>query len=942
MARAAAATDTVEIPAALSLWVTWLRAAVVLALLLMLIGGRSLAGLSIPVVPAIAVAAGALAYNAALALLMRLSTERPSPAGDRFRARLICAGGLLDTLALGLMVLLTGGIMSPWLYFFLASSIVSSAFLPLTLGRVLTAINCAAALIAITLPLFQPTALRMALFPPQFWSHPGYVFIVGLSLTALMGLTAYAVGVIIENARAAARFQQTLAQMASTLQEGADVDRIMAIVCTQAHQWFSVDHTVVTILEGEQLVVKAALGFGGHRVEGQRVAVGNSEVLEVEVLRRRGGLYVNDRQRSSRSSYPLVPTDDDAVLCVPLRGALGVLGVLTMGVRNGAAPFTPAILRRAEMLAAQAGIIVENARLLDRVREEAEGVTALLSASERLTKTIDLQTLLADINRIAAEMVQCDRSTTFLWDSDRQAFHFASSFGNVPEVDAVLQRMAFKRGTDPLIEKVFAGAIFVLSPEQAWAMLPSQPEHSSRPGWSAVVPLTTEKAMQGVMTVSYSDPQRDFGAEQRWMLRGIARHAALAIERARLAAQERQATATAEALLAFGQELSATLNHRQVLARIPEMATEATQCDFAFLGFWDPATHRARLLAAHGFATDAEQELLQLSLDTRNSPVAADVLRAGYIEIEQPQPLFTAAPDLMQHFGIGSLFCSLFGPLEQRVGSLAVGYWQRTGPFSTTQRQLVTGLAQQAAVAFENSRLVEDLRQADRLKSDFLSTVSHELRTPLNAIIGYTDLLRDGVMGPLQPEQLEALDVIGKKGIQLLDLINTTLDLTRLEAGQASIDVSEFELPDLLVEVQQELADEVPSLVELSCLAEAQVPTLRTDRLKLKTVLKNLVHNALKFTRQGHVHVRAHLAPGGSQVQLVVRDTGIGIAPGNVKAIFEMFRQVEPALTRHYGGAGLGLYIVQRLLDLLQGHIHVESEPGKGSTFEVTIPIRLN
>ena len=937
----ASAADTVEIPAALSLWVTWLRAAVVLALLLMLVGGRSLAGLPIPIVPAIAVAVGALAYNAALALLMRLSTERPSPAGDRFRARLICVGGLLDTVALGLIVLLTGGVISPWLYFFLATSIVSSAILPLTVGRVLTAINCAGALLVIASPLFQGTPLRTSLFPPQFWSQPAYVFIVGLSLTALMGLTAYAVSVVIENARAAARFQQTLAQIASALQEGADVDRITAAVCAHAHQWFGVDHTVVAILEGEELVIKAAEGFDAPRAGGQRIAVGNSEVLEVEVLRRRSGFYVNDRQHSPGGTYPLVPADDGAVLCVPLLGALGVLGVLSMGVRNGARRFTPPDLQRAEMLAAQAGIVVENARLLDRVREEAEGVTALLNASERLTKSNDLQTLLADINRIAAEMVGCDRSTTFLWDSDRQAFRFASSFGNPPDLDTALQRMELARGADPLIEKVLAGAVFVLPPEHAWALLRSPPEHSSGRGWSAVVPLTTEKAMQGVMTVSYSDPQRDFSAEQRWMLRGIARHAALAIERARLMAQEREATATAEALLAFGRELSATLDRRQVLARIPEMATEATQCDFALLGLSDPATHRARMLAAHGFAKDAEQELLHLSLDTRNSPFAADALRKGYLEIEQPQPLFAVAPDLMQHFGIGSLFCALFGPVEHRVGSLAVGYWHRTGPFSAAQRQLVTGLAQQAAVAFENARLVEDLRQADRLKSDFLSTVSHELRTPLNAIIGYTDLLCEGALGPLQPEQVEALDVIGKKGIQLLDLINTTLDLTRLEAGQASIDVSDFELPDLLVEIHQELADEVPPLVELSCLADAQVPTLRTDRSKLKTVLKNLVHNALKFTRQGHVHVRAHLAPGGSRVQLVVRDTGIGIAAANVKAIFEMFRQIEPALTRHYGGVGLGLYIVQRLLDLLQGQIHVESEPGKGSTFEVTIPIRL-
>jgi signal transduction histidine kinase len=278
--------------------------------------------------------------------------------------------------------------------------------------------------------------------------------------------------------------------------------------------------------------------------------------------------------------------------------------------------------------------------------------------------------------------------------------------------------------------------------------------------------------------------------------------------------------------------------------------------------------------------------------------------------------------------------------VEHQIGSIAIGYRQRTGAFSTAQKRLLDGIAQHAAVVFDNIHLVEDLRQANRLKSDFLSTMSHELRTPLSAIIGYTDLFREGAFGPLSEEQKRILDVVAKKGMQLLELINTTLDLTRLEAGQAQLEITEFALADLFDEIGDDLADEVPKGVEFRWAAAPGLPILATDRGKLKTVIKNLVHNALKFTPQGSVDVRAVVAARPEAVQIVVRDTGIGIAPSSLSAIFEMFRQLEPADTRQYGGVGLGLYIVQRFLELMGGEVQVNSAPGVGSTFSVTLPVR--
>jgi signal transduction histidine kinase len=777
-------SDT-SIPTELTSSVTWSRTAVIAGMLGLLIAGRALAHLPIPLLPLIAIALLASLYNGILALLAWRTTRQAPPAGDRSRARILYAGGVLDTIALALVVLFTGGLLSPWLYFFLATSITASAMLPPTPGRVLTTVNGLVALLVVALPLFKLVPVPVFVLPPGLRSQPAYAAIVGMSLVGLMVVTARAVRVPVERARAAAHFQEGLAQIAATLQRAeAGVEHVLSSVCLHAHHWFNVDRTLLTLLQGEELIVKAGEGADAAQWLNRRTPVSDAQSLEVEVLRRRRGFYVNSLQRSPYAAWPSVAgSGDQAVLLVPLTGSLGVLGVLRLSDRRRPAPFSPTTLQRARILAAHAGAAVENARLLERVREEAESVTALLRASEGLTRSDDLSTLLAHLNRIAAEMAGCDRSTTFLWDTRHDVFCFGSTFGTPPALAARMRDVEFGRGTIPIIETALKSEALVASAGQA-AQLPAALQPAFQAGTSVFVPLKTDDHLQGIMTVSHLDPSRDFSAEQLWMLRGIARHAALAIERARLMAQER-------------------------------------------------------------------------------------------------------------------------------------------------------------AAALENARLLDEVREANRVKSDFLSAVSHELRTPLNAIIGYTDLLRERALGPLLPEQLEATDIVAKKGQQLLELINTTLDLTQLEGGRVHIQPSVFPLDDLLAEIHDELADEAAPEVAFTWTAAPALPPLTTDRAKLKTIIKNLVHNALKFTSSGSVEIQADLASIADHVQITVRDTGVGIAAEHVKVIFEMFRQLEPALTRHFGGVGLGLYIVQRLLQLIHGEVRVHSEPQRGSTFTVTVPVQL-
>jgi signal transduction histidine kinase len=228
----------------------------------------------------------------------------------------------------------------------------------------------------------------------------------------------------------------------------------------------------------------------------------------------------------------------------------------------------------------------------------------------------------------------------------------------------------------------------------------------------------------------------------------------------------------------------------------------------------------------------------------------------------------------------------------------------------------------------------EQAESANRLKSDFLSIVSHELRTPLISIVGYNDLLLDGVAGKLTEDQIDALQKIDKNSKKLIGLINSMLDISRLEAQPA--ERKEINVSNLIDEVRTETLD----LCEQSGLdfvwkVEPSLPSLRTDPAKLKIAIKNLISNAVKFTEKGKVVIEAQKKDGG--VEIDVADTGEGISPEALQFIFEPFRQAESPLTRQHGGAGMGLYVAKRLVESLGGTVTVESEIGRGSTFQVRI-----
>jgi PAS domain S-box-containing protein len=250
-----------------------------------------------------------------------------------------------------------------------------------------------------------------------------------------------------------------------------------------------------------------------------------------------------------------------------------------------------------------------------------------------------------------------------------------------------------------------------------------------------------------------------------------------------------------------------------------------------------------------------------------------------------------------------------------------------------------TDIHEQKMAQVELQAARDSAEAASRAKSQFLAVISHELRTPLTAVIGYSDLLETGVLGELQEAQKQPLARIRHSAWHLVALIDEILSFSKAEAGKEQVRLQETDAADVVDSVVSLLEPEASRRgVRLNGHVTAPVRVI-TDSGKLRQIVMNLVGNAVKFTDHGEVNVLLEARDGGT-VTIRVRDTGPGIPSDQLERIFEPFTQCDQGLTREKGGAGLGLAVSRRLARLLGGDVYVESVPGRGSTFTVTLPAR--
>ncbi len=643
-----------------------------------------------------------------------------------------------------------------------------------------------------------------------------------------------------------------------------------------------------------------------------------------------------------------------AIVFAPLISGGHGIGAIWVG-RLKAGAFTERDITLLRTFADQAVIAIQNARLFNDTREALERQTATAEILRVISSSpTDLQPVFDAILENALRL--CDAHLGILLRYDGKQFSTAAQRGGNAEYAEYLRtRPPFEpRPGDPLgqlvTERRTVEVADLRDTEGYRREVPHIVQGVELGGIRAymAVPMLKEGAVIGTIAIYRTEPRR-FAQKQIDLLGTFASQAVIAIENVRLFHEInealRQQTATAKVLQTISRT---TYSLDAVLQMLLDSAAQLCGADHAVLV--RPDEHdNYRPFAAYNYAPDAPvlERMRRNPLRPGRESITGRALLERKI-IHVPDVLADAdykRRDLVEPDPYRAVAAV---PMLRDGEPLGLITFTRRAPnaFGDRQLELMAMFADQAAIAIENIRLIDELRQksaelevASRHKSEFLANMSHELRTPLNAIIGFSEVLQEKMFGELTEKQDEYVSDILGSGRHLLSLINDILDLSKIEAGRMELELAEFPLApavDNALALVKERAQRHG--VALACELDPGIDRIHADERKFKQVLLNLLSNAVKFTQQGgSVSVRAKR--NGAWLEVAVSDTGAGIAPEDQAAVFEEFKQVGNDLARRAEGTGLGLPLTKRIVELHGGEMRLESALGKGSTFSFTLPL---
>jgi signal transduction histidine kinase len=466
------------------------------------------------------------------------------------------------------------------------------------------------------------------------------------------------------------------------------------------------------------------------------------------------------------------------------------------------------------------------------------------------------------------------------------------------------------------------------------------------------VPILKGDDLLGVVGIYTLEEVRPFTDKQIALVETFADQAAIAIDNVRLLDELRHRTdelgrsvSELQALSEVSQAVNSTLDLETVLSTIVTKAVQLSGTEAGAIYGYDDQAREFRLRATYGMDQELIDALSQRHIGLDDPSVAEVFAQREPTQVadlrEEP------ASDINEISLRAGYRARMVAPLlsgEDIVGTLVVR--RRTpGEFAKNTVDIIKTFAAQSALAIQNARLfheIEDksrqLEEASQHKSQFLANMSHELRTPLNAILGYTELMADGAYGEPSEKVLGILKRLEANGKHLLGLINDVLDLSKIEAGQLVLELTDYSIQDIAQTVRSTL-EPLAADKKLAFKVEigTALPPGHGDGRRLTQVLINLVGNAIKFTDAGEVAIKAEAHNGSFYVS--VRDTGPGISAADQTRLFQEFQQADNAITKKKGGTGLGLAISKRIIEMHGGRIWVESQPGQGSTFTFTLPV---
>jgi GAF domain-containing protein len=772
--------------------------------------------------------------------------------------------------------------------------------------------------------------------------------------------------IAIENARLLNELRQRTADLTESLEQQTATSEILAsisgamtdskpvfdAIVRNLLRLFGTRFAVVQLLQDGMIHMAALEGEAGFEKMADRFPIpfdGNSvpgqAMLSKQVV-----------QYTPISGNPAVPRSSaqfardfgyDSIIMAPmLRGdkVIGVIGTAHRGPRA----FDDKQAALIKSFADQAVIAIENVRLFNELRQRTADLTESLEQQTATSQVLSvISSSPAALELVFRAMLEnatrlCGANFGVLVLREGDAFRVGATHNVPPAFAALRQREpVFRPGPLNPVARVAAAKqllhISNLAEDAAYKEHePSAVIFVELAGTRSllVLPMLKENEISGAIAIGRSEV-RPFTDKQIALVTNFAAQAVIAIENARLLNELRQRTdelgrsvGELRALGEVSQAVNSTLDLETVLSTIVAKAVQLSGTEAGAIYVFDVLQREFHLRATYGM----DQELI-------------DALTLRRIGLDDPNvKLALAQREPIQIPGFRALLVAPLLQGEEIVGMLVVR--RRTpGVFPQNIVDLIKTFAAQSALAIQNARLfheIEDksrqLEVASQHKSQFLANMSHELRTPLNAILGYTELILDNIYGEAPEQMRSVLERVQTNGKHLLGLINDVLDMSKIEAGQVTLSLSDYSLEELIrgVYVAVEPLATQKNLA-LRTTIEPGLPVGHGDERRLAQVLLNLVGNAIKFTEAGEVAIEA--SHSDALFRVAVRDSGPGIAAADQAKIFEEFQQVDNTPTRQKGGTGLGLAISKRIVEMHGGSILVDSEPGKGSTFTIRLPV---
>ncbi|MBU0705494.1 MAG: GAF domain-containing protein [Chloroflexi bacterium] len=778
---------------------------------------------------------------------------------------------------------------------------------------------------------------------------------------ALLTAIGQQIGIAMENVRLfgdAVREREiarTLLNTAETLSTTLRLDKLLERALDELHRVVPYDAASISMLRDERCWTVASRGLDQVAPRG---FILEERPLVQRVVRGRGPVII-----------PNVRNEPDWILVegtelvrswmgMPLISKGEIIGVLMIDSHHTDS-YGEGTARLAFAFAQQVALAIENSRLYEQTRAQLRETTLLHSVTSALSSTLDMGQILPYVARSLCEILNSTSVEIYSLDEDAQTISVVAEYATstasekekrstlgqsyaLPDFPAAAETLAQRHPVQVQVDDIEA------DPHER-ARLKARDAQVT-----LLLPAVTGDRVLGLVRVCESQSSRRFTNGEIATGQTLIHQAAVSMENARLFAETQRRVRELRLLHDVGLAAASGVRLEETLQAAAEALTaELTDARVSLL-LLEPESGALRLEASVGYMTDAVRGLRLKS----GEGITGWVVRHG-------KPVL--APDVRldpRYVEVASDTRSeLCVPLA--VGPLIIGVLNVESPhldaFTKDDQRLLSTLASNLTMLVERARLFEEveaarvelqqraealgeanvrLQELDRLKDQFLANMSHELRTPLNSIIGFSEVLMDGLVGELTPEQKDCVNDIHFSGEHLLTLINDILDLSKIEAGRMTLALTAVDVPKLLAGVEATIAPLIKKKSQTLRVEWADgLPILIADLFRIKQVLLNLISNANKFTPlEGHITLSCRLA-GPTTMLFSVTDTGIGIKPEDQEIIFEEFRQVDGSASREMSGTGLGLAISKRLIEMHGGHIWVESEYGRGTTFSFLLPL---